>query len=399
MGRTRLRAAAVLLAALLLWLISGAALSEAPELDQAPEDAGAEAMPGELGGLDLAALAGEDEAPTPAPEVTVAPTKAPDGAGWHTSLNYPEGKVSFENEIWAILTGRWGLADFQAAGLMGSIAAESAFCPYNVQGRGGSDDRGGYVYRAGDSVGFGLCQWTSAGRKQALLSYARAHGSPDLVWDFDIQMGFLAGELDLGALKATRTMYEAAEWVTMTFERPSQALANSWPGNRYRRAMEIYRAHTGRDYDEPKLRFSVKYGDTALHADGCALVAPGAPGPAGTLAVKCNYYWRMEQVDGEGGEWLRITARSAYGGGDWERCDCGYLADGAKALRLEVVKAPPLGVTYRTTLHFTLYRGDGVSCELPLTLTTTVGDVFTRWRRADWRCVALGVAIALWGVG
>ena len=97
----------------------------------------------------------------------VEPTKTPEPP-WLTSRHYPKDKINFEDEIWKILTAKWGLADFQAAGLMSSIQAESSFSPYNAQGMGGPDDRGKYLYSTRDSVGFGLCQWTSSGRKAAL---------------------------------------------------------------------------------------------------------------------------------------------------------------------------------------------------------------------------------------
>ena len=183
--------------------------------------------------LDLGDLSLDLETPTvdpakkPEPTPTPTPTKEPEKAPpWYTSVNYPKDKINFEKEIWTILTDKWGLQDFQAAGLMSSIQAESSFSPYNAQGIGGPDDRGKYLYDTRDAVGFGLCQWTSSGRKAALMNLAVSRGGEKLVWDFDTQMAFMRQELDMKTLKATKTLYEAAEWTVMRYERPSQRYSN-----------------------------------------------------------------------------------------------------------------------------------------------------------------------------
>ena len=318
--------------------------------ESAPEDAEVEEAAGEVGEINLGLF--EDAPETAAPEEKAGgkARKKSDATPWLTSYNYPDGKINFEDEIWRMLTRSWGLADYQAAGLMGSIRAESSFCPYNAQNREGVDDRGKYAYRTGDGVGFGLCQWTSPGRKAALLRHAEAHGSADLVWDFDIQMGFLGSELDFGALTATRTLYEAAEWAVLCFERPNQRYPNSWPGTRYEQALALYKAHTGRDYEEPALEFEVAR-DGEPVGEGLAL--------PGDIAVRSNYYWRLE-VDGD---WLEATCPALYGD-ELEACRCGYALDGEKPVYL--APALPLlpGGDYRATLRFEIFRGEHVTREV-----------------------------------
>ena len=188
---------------------------------------------------------------TPTPTATPAPTATPEPP-WLTSVHYPKDKINFELEIWKIMTGKWGLADYQAAGLMSSILAESSFCPYNAQGMGGSDDRGKYLYDPQDAVGFGLCQWTSSGRKTALLRFASARGSEDLVWDFDTQMDFMRQELDMKTLKATKTLYEAAEWAVMRYERPSQRIPTPGPAPATKRAGGSTKTTPARPMQSPR---------------------------------------------------------------------------------------------------------------------------------------------------
>ena len=354
----RLSGAALGLAALLL--LPAGSVGEVAEDNEAlvieadPDTVFDPSDMGGLGALELGDLVMDLEVPTPEPTKTPAPTKTPEPP-WLTSRHYPKDKVNFENEIWDILTGKWGLKDFQAAGLMSSIQAESSFSPYNVQGMGGSDDRGAYLYDAGDRVGFGLCQWTSSGRKANLQAFAASRGSADLVWDFDTQMAFMRRELDMEVLRATKTLYEAAEWTVMRYERPSQRYANSWPGTRYEKGLAIYKKHTGKAYAEPALTFSVLYGkNDALAAGTLALDAEAM----GSVTVTSNYYWRLTQVDaGEADEapWLAVKGPSFYYPTLTEDCVCGYA--GEKALALSVARPLEPGKDYSATLRFEIYRG------------------------------------------
>ena len=336
------RALAALIAALMLATTPVACLSEglSADIDERPD---------EVGEFDLAAPEPEPEStPEPTPEQTPLPTLEPG------SQNYSPRKTNFEGEIWTILTKRWGLADYQAAGLMSSLYAESSFCPYNVQNKDGVDNRGKYNYRVGDSVGFGLCQWTSPGRKAALRRYAIAHGDANLVWDFDIQMGYMKGEINFGALKATQTLYEATEWAVLSFERPSQDHPNSWPGSRYDIARQIFKARVGKPYEEPPLRFR--------------LSTPSGGEPGGviaiddefTLIVDSNYYWRLNGLPA----WLDAQRRSLDGPDEWEPRACGY--SGRTALRLSVAHIPPLR---RAKVRIEIYRGGHTVQTLSLSYT------------------------------
>lgn len=394
----------MLSAALLLSLFAALAEDPAGEQDEAPaeaeefllEDSDPEALPEELDGFMLPD--GEDLGDLEVkPERTTAPTQAPKDIPWLSSVNYPADKINFEGEIWSTLTGRWGLAEYQAAGLMSSILAESSFCPYNVQGRGGSDDRGTYVYDVDDSVGFGLCQWTSSGRKAALRSYAARHGSEDLVWDFDIQMGYMASEIDLAALKSTRTLYEAAEWAVLRYERPDQSHANSWPGTRYEKSRQIFKNHTGRRYKEPKLRFRVESGGGDALGAGECVVGIGAPAK---LTVQSNFYWRLEQKDATADGWLEVRCPSLYRPDQLEECVCGYACDGEKPLTLTVAKLPPVGRTWRTTLCFEIYRGRHTVKTLPVSVTCTMEDALRLAGIDPVRLIqAAGIAYAVLGEG
>lgn len=326
-----------------------------------------EVAPDEVEEFDLGAPEPSPEASgEPAAKPTPLPTLEPG------SLNYPPGKVNFEGEIWAILTRRWGLADFQAAGLMSSLYAESSFCPYNAQGRDGVDNRKSYRFRTGDAVGFGLGQWTTPGRKAALRRYAVEHGDANLVWDFDIQMGYMAQELDQRALKATKDLYEATEWAVLRYERPNQDYENSWPGRRYEIARQIFRAHTGADYDEPPLLFDVRTADGADAAQGLTLTGDGA------LSVTGNYYWRLTRKPA----WLEATCPAVYRPEEWESCACGYA--GETPIRLSV-PVPPLWP--EGELVFAVYRGGGETVRVPVTYA---GMTFADWlaERAA-RCRAL----------
>ncbi len=323
-------------------------LAAHPALAEVTEPA-AEPAPLEVGEIDLADP-GEEPAPeaTPEPvaEATPLPTLEPG------SLNYPAGKVNFEGEIWSILTRRWKLADYQAAGLMSSLYAESSFCPYNAQGRDGVDNRTDYRYRVGDGVGFGLCQWTSPGRKAALRHYAEACGDANLVWDFDIQMSYMEGELDFDALKATQTLYEATEWTVLRFERPNQAYRNSWPGSRYGIALQIFEAHTGKPYDEPELAFDANTGDGADALEGFDLSA------GGELDVTSNYYWRLYSCP----LWAKATSPSVYDPDKWGPCACGY--GGTTTIRLDVPIPPAVR---EGELVFKIYRDGGEKISVPIT--------------------------------
>lgn len=344
---------------LLALLLSAGALSEASTGE-------IEAAPDEVAEFELTSPEATQEA---TPEPTAPPASLPTLEPG--SMNYPRDKVNFEGEIWAILTRRWKLKDFQAAGLMSSLYAESSFSPYNAQGLDGIDNRDTYRFRTGDGVGFGLGQWTSAGRKAALHRYAKKHGDANLVWDFDIQMGYMESEIDLNALRATATLYDATEWAVMRYERPSQAYENSWPGSRYEIARQIYRAHTGKAYEEPELEFDVATADGHAAASGFILFGED------TLTVKSNNYWRLEKKPA----WLDAQSPKLTKPNQWEPCACGYA--GETTVRLSAL-LPPLNPDGE--LRFVIYRGERETVSVPVT--------YSGRRFEDWLAEKMSPALA-----
>lgn len=126
---------------------------------------------------------------------------------------------------------------YGVCGLMGNIKAESAMRSNNLQNSGNSKlkmtdeeytaavDSGEYTKFATDSKGYGLCQWTSSGRKRALLNYARQLGTS--IGDEDMQIFFMLNELSasyksvLKVLKSASSVKEASDIVVKKFERPA----------------------------------------------------------------------------------------------------------------------------------------------------------------------------------
>ena len=347
-------------------------------------------------------LAGEDDpAPTPLPSLTPEPTQTPTPEPtatpipWFTSPRYPGDKVNFEGNIWAILTGEWGLTDVQAAGLMGCVQAESSFSPYRVEGMESVDGRGRYAFDTGDGVGFGLCQWTSSGRKDRLLAHAEANGGAWRVWDFDTQMAYWREEIRLDALKTTVSLYAATEWAVLEYERPNLRYANSWPGTRYERGKAIYRRRTGKAYVEPELECDIDSGDVPARLRPEEEQDEKAVAEA-TFTVRCNYYWRLAvdsgvminggaegdggvegdngaMVDGgaaaDGGDWLTVECANYYHPDRMETCVCGYAIEGDKPLTLRFSALPAPGETWKATLRFEISRGGHMLKTVPIMLT------------------------------
>lgn len=129
-----------------------------------------------------------------------------------------------------------GLTEIAAYGLIGNIQAESGLNPWNLQNSyeknlGMNDatytaavDNGVYTNFASDKAGYGLCQWTSEGRKAGLLSHARK--SARSIGDMEMQLEWLIEELEtsyksvLSGINAAATIREASDIVLTKFERP-----------------------------------------------------------------------------------------------------------------------------------------------------------------------------------
>lgn len=200
-------------------------------------------------------------------------------------------------------------------GLMGNIQAESALRPDNLQDSyekklGYSDaayvqavDSGAYDDSfCKDQAGFGLCQWTSSGRKANLLNFAHARGKS--IADMGMQLDFLMQELNgayksvLNGIKAAKTIREASDIVLTRFECPADQSENA---KRYRASLgeklyDEYKRFGGSStivnpYKEPTsnvamVREEVKWIQQALKNHGYNLAIDGIWGNKTEEAVR-----------------------------------------------------------------------------------------------------------------
>ena len=133
---------------------------------------------------------------------------------------------------------RAGMSAAGACGMMGNMKAESAMRANNVQDgygyideqytamvdSGGLDAGYAFIY---DSIGYGLCQWTLASRKQKLLSFAKQRGVS--ISDEDMQVKFCLWELQnepeyeklWAFLCTTNGVADAAARICKEYERPA----------------------------------------------------------------------------------------------------------------------------------------------------------------------------------
>lgn len=158
--------------------------------------------------------------------------------------------VSFDtnsDEIWRVMSTFIG-NDYGTAGLMGNIWAESGFQPNNLENVGESQfgwTDASYTNAVNDGtenfmriyhvrksdgtyqdrcLGYGICQWTSQGRKQGLwdLKVQRGVG----IENIDLQIDYLQYELInnysdvLTALQSATSIREASDYVLAHFEKP-----------------------------------------------------------------------------------------------------------------------------------------------------------------------------------
>jgi hypothetical protein len=119
---------------------------------------------------------------------------------------------------------------------MGNLFAESGLAPANVQNEYNQSldmadaeytaavDDGSYTNFVNDSAGYGLAQWTTPGRKQALYNHAQAAGAS--VGDLTVQLDFLWNEIQgfpevMNVLNGATTVLQASNAVLMGYERPA----------------------------------------------------------------------------------------------------------------------------------------------------------------------------------
>lgn len=176
--------------------------------------------------------------------------------------------TSVTKTVWDYLLARIG-NEYGAAGMMGNIEAESGFKVNNLQNSyertlGMSDaqyteavDNGTYTNFVGDKAGYGLCQWTSSGRKQGLLNLAKTRGKS--VSDLSTQLDWLWTELQnsykavMNTLKSATSVRQASDMVLKRFESPRDQ----------GQSVQEYRAAAGQRYYEQYAK-----GKTDQVADG-----------------------------------------------------------------------------------------------------------------------------------
>ena len=130
-----------------------------------------------------------------------------------------------------------GLTIEGAYGMMANIYCESGFRANNAQNScmtrlGMTDeiyaskvDSGEYKNFTTDRVGWGLCQWTSSGRKTSLLTYAKEQKKS--IADETMQLNYLMKELKtsykaiFNMLTTSHDISECAKYVMTKFERPA----------------------------------------------------------------------------------------------------------------------------------------------------------------------------------
>ena len=132
---------------------------------------------------------------------------------------------------------RQGLTIEGVYGLMANIYCESGFRANNAQNscmtRLGMTDEtytakvnsGEYKDFVVDRIGYGICQWTSSGRKSGLLNYAKEQNKS--IADETLQLNYLMTELKtsykavFNMLTISHDISECAKYVMTKFERPA----------------------------------------------------------------------------------------------------------------------------------------------------------------------------------
>ena len=118
-----------------------------------------------------------------------------------------------------------GLQDFQAAGIVGNLLAESGLEAARVQNTP-PGQKG--LLKVDGTTGYGYAQWTSSGRQQALWDYAKSKGvDPETQPLTDgVNIGYLSQEFKgayngvLSSLKSSKSLQESSNIVLFDFESP-----------------------------------------------------------------------------------------------------------------------------------------------------------------------------------
>ena len=142
----------------------------------------------------------------------------------------------------------FGINDNGIAGLLGNLYSESALISNNAQNSGNKRlnmtdeeytkavDDGTYTKFTTDRIGYGLAQWTSAGRKEKLLNFAKSKKKS--IGDLKMQVEFLFEELKTSykavfkeLTSSVNSVDSCARIVMCKFERP----ANQTESNQLKR--------------------------------------------------------------------------------------------------------------------------------------------------------------------
>ena len=136
-----------------------------------------------------------------------------------------------------------GLTECAVFGFLGNIQEESRFLPNNLQDSyerklgftnetyTAAVDSGAYKNFDKDKAGYGICQWTSDGRKAGLLDFARSRGVS--IGDLNMQLDYLMIELRggyrgvLNGIQKAETIRQASDIVLTQFERPADQSENA----------------------------------------------------------------------------------------------------------------------------------------------------------------------------
>lgn len=217
-----------------------------------------------------------------------------------------------EEKLWYALIDA-GFSEYAAAGAMGNIWAESGMRTNNLENSkesilGMNDDQyteavdnGTYQNFASDRAGYGLCQWTSEGRKQGLQNYISNKGVS--ISDANSQIEYLLAELGVSNSASGNATYqlltyngygaddwknaenesEAATAFCWSFERPGKSSANL--SGRISKAIEYYKRFHGQkrpvfngetvqggSYTFPhylQKDYSSSYGTSTISRSGC----------------------------------------------------------------------------------------------------------------------------------
>lgn len=130
-----------------------------------------------------------------------------------------------------------GLNEYAVFGIVANFYAESGLRADNLQNGyetrlGMTDaeyvakvDSGEYKDFSTDRAGFGLCQWTSSGRKTGLYNYIKRSGKS--IGDLEKQLEYFWHELNgtyktvLNTLQSAKSVDEAARAIMLKYERPA----------------------------------------------------------------------------------------------------------------------------------------------------------------------------------